>query len=543
MFHRPDRTTTQHLLHLAAAFPIAGLLLCMTSCGDPTEPQDKADPLFAKVYPSGCADAGLSTRKSLGLEFPKGFLWGTATAGFQVEMGCPTLPPEQCEDRNSDWYQWVTDPELVKKKALYLSGQPVAAGPGMWETYDSDFRCANEGLHNNAVRISIEWSRLFPDASASKAKTVAELEEHVDKQAVKGYRAMLQSAIKRGLQPMVTLHHYTLPLWIHDGKDCHLNGTDSCKLRGWLDRERTVAAMALYAGYCGKNFGDLVDLWATLNEPYAVVLSGYILPSADRTNPPGKFFQVKDAIDAAFAMMEAHARMYDAVAANDKIDADKDGKPARIGLVNNLTAIDPSDPDNPAHVTAAKHLDHVYNHLFLEATINGRIDRDLDGTFEKTRQDMAGRMDWIGINYYTRMYAHDVQIPGGDSFPYLDSSPDLSKGLWVNYPQGLARVVEFAATTYKLPVIITENGTANDKSKALEEFLVPHLEALHGAIEKPGVEVEGYFYWSLLDNYEWNHGMAMRFGMYAVETGAQEKPRRATPLAHGYGAIARDNAL
>ncbi len=500
---------------------------------------------FERLYPQGCG-AGVSAGGASGAPrqathlFDKGFLWGSAVAGFQVDMGCPTMDAELCEDRASDWYQWVSDDDfLADKEAMHLSGDPVSTGPGFWETWRHDLRCAAEGLGNNAFRMSLEWSRLFPDGAAEKATTVDELDAYVDEVAAKRYAAIFAEARKRGLTPLVTLNHYTLPLWIHNGKDCHVNKLSKCEDRGWLSKERMLKAIALYAGWCGKRFGDKVDLWATLNEPFAVVLAGYILPGPDRTNPPGVYLQVDKGMEVAFNMMEGHARMYDAVKANDKVDADGDGNAAEVGLVHNLAPIDPSDPNDPKHQTAADHLDHIYNRVFLEATINGKLDRNLDGIYEENRPDMAGRMDYLGINYYTRIFATPQAI--SKKYKFLDAMPDLSKGLWNNYPEGLERVIRMVSKEYKMPVIVSENGTASDKSKAWEGFVKPHIEALWKVDQEPGVTVRGYFYWSFVDNYEWNHGMAMRFGMYALDTDSADKTRTPTAMVAPYRAMATAN--
>lgn len=475
--------------------------------------------------------------------FPKGFLWGTSTAGFQVDMGCPTMAAEQCEDRASDWYQFVADPDLAKDKTLHLSGDPVSVGPGMWELYDADFARAKDELHSGAIRLSLEWSRLFPDAAADAATTVEALDAVVDKAARDHYRAMFKAARDRGLQLLVTLNHYTLPLWLHDGKACNKN-LETCKDKGWVDHDRILSRIALYSAWCARTYGDQVDFWATINEPFAVVLSGYLLPSADRTNPPAVVFEWKKGVEVAFTMMEAHAKMYDAVHAEDNTDVDGDGAAAMVGLVPNLVAMRPSNPENPDDLVAAEHLAHVYNRVFLEATVLGKLDRDLDGVFEETRDDMKGRMDYIGVNYYTRIYAQKKPIPGASAlFPYLDSSPDLGAGVWLDDPAGMGEMVTWAAKTYGLPVIITENGTSRDKATAWEDYVRPHLIALHEAMQDPEVRVLGYFYWSLLDNYEWNHGMAMRFGLYGVDTDNPAKPRTLTTLGERYGEAARRNGF
>lgn len=463
--------------------------------------------------------------------FPKGFLWGTAVAGFQVDPGCPTLPAASCEDRASDWYQWVTDPELRADGSTFIHGDPVSAGPGFWELYEADLARARDGLGTNAFRMSIEWSRLFPDGAAEAATTVDELASFADPSAVARYRAIFAAARAQGLTLLVTLNHYTLPLWLHDGKACHAD-LGGCQDRGWLDGPRIVRAIALYAGFCARTYGDQVDLWATLNEPFGVVLSGYIVPSAERTNPPGVLLQIEAGLAAMVHMIEAHAAMVDAVRANDSADADGDGVPAQVGLAHSMIALAPADPTSTADAAAVAHADWVVNKLFLEGVANGRLDPDLDGVLDPPRADLVDRLDFIGVNYYTRLPIVALGAPLDARYPYADFLPNLDAGSFVEYPQGIRDVVMTAAA-YGRPVYITENGRL-DPGESADGFLEPHLVALHGAMDE-GADVRGYFYWSLVDNYEWNHGMALRFGLYALDTAT--KARALRPLGERYREI------
>ena len=194
---------------------------------------------------------------------PQGFLFGTATAGFQVEMGCPTVPAAQCEDPNSDWYVYITRPELRADAGLFLEGDPPSKGPGFFELYPQDLdRAANE-LHNNSFRLSIEWSRLFPTATDG-ATTFDELHALASPAALDYYHALFAAMKARNLAPLVTLNHYTLPSWIHDAYGCHVD-LAGCSPRGWLDHDRIIAEMAKYAGFVGKEFGGEIDRYATLN--------------------------------------------------------------------------------------------------------------------------------------------------------------------------------------------------------------------------------------------------------------------------------------
>ncbi|MCB9734134.1 MAG: glycoside hydrolase family 1 protein [Deltaproteobacteria bacterium] len=491
----------------------------------------------ASLLAQACGDDGGAADPAANnavVTFPKTFLWGTSVAGFQVDPGCPTLPAAACEDRESDWAQWVTDPDLVADGTTYVHGDPLSAGPGFWELYDQDLARAGDELGANAFRTSLEWSRLFPDGAAEAATTVDELAPFADEDAVAHYRAIFASAKAHGQTLLVTLNHYTLPLWLHDGKACHQD-LAGCADRGWLDGPRIVRTIALYAGFCARTFGDQVDLWATLNEPFAVVLSGFIVPNAERTNPPGVLLQIEAGLDAMTHMIEAHAAMVDAVRDNDLADADDDGVAAQVGLVHSMIALEPSDPSSEADVAAVAHAEWVVNRVFLEGVANGRLDPDLDGVLDPPRADLVGRLDFIGVNYYTRLPIMALGQPLDARYAFADFLPNLDGGSFVEYPQGLHDVVTSAAS-YGRPVYITENGRLNPGETSGDGFLEPHLEALHAAMDD-GADVRGYFYWSLVDNYEWNHGMSLRFGLYAVDTAT--KARALRPIGARYAQIVR----
>jgi beta-glucosidase/6-phospho-beta-glucosidase/beta-galactosidase len=472
------------------------------------------------------------------LVFPENFLWGTAIAGFQVDAGCPTIPASQCEDRNSDWFQWVTDPQLIAEPGNFLSGEALSGSPGHFELFAEDARLSEEELGANSLRMSIEWSRLFPEEPIG-ANSVDDLAAFANPEAVAHYHAVFAALRTHNLTPLVTLNHYTLPLWIHDGKACHQDPF-ACEDRGWLDRDRMLKEIALYAGFCAREFGGEVDLWATLNEPFAIVLAGYFFPTSDRTNPPG-VSEPALAREVVFNLVEGHARMYDAVHAEDSQDADGDGQSAEVGLVANIAAIVPFSPGNANDELAAEHANYLYNLVFLEGAIRGKLDRDVDGIAEEERPDLAGRMDYLGINYYTklRVLAGIPLFP--DDFPLFDFLPIFD--IEASFPDGIKQAIEIAKE-YGLPMIITENGTSDvQNGDTISQFIVPHLEFLHQAIAE-GAEVRGYFYWSLIDNYEWNHGLSeLQFGLFDVDPADPLKQRRAKPSVAVYREIIENNAL
>ncbi|HEY1086212.1 MAG TPA: family 1 glycosylhydrolase, partial [Archangium sp.] len=368
--------------------------------------------------------------------FPEKFLFGAATAGFQIDPGCPTLPAAQCVDTRSDWYQWVTSPTELQDLKDIMSFEPLENAPGAWELYEQDFERAKKDLGLQSIRMSIEWSRIFPDATDGLEGDA--LAAVASKENVAAYHAQFAALKARGLVPMVTLHHYTLPIWIHDGVACHQD-LSKCTARGWLDRERIVREIAKYSAFVAKEFGGEVDLWATQNEPFAVVLPGYLLPTKDRVNPPGLTTRFVEARQVMFNMIEAHARMYDAVKANDLVDADKDGTAASVGLVYSIAPTKPADAEKRLDVKGAENLFYLYNTVFLDGVAKGVLDADLNGRPDSETPDpqLAGRMDWIGVNYYTR-----ITVKGTDtaSFPQLSPISNfdpLSLVLWEDYPKAI----------------------------------------------------------------------------------------------------------
>jgi beta-glucosidase/6-phospho-beta-glucosidase/beta-galactosidase len=468
--------------------------------------------------------------------FPGGFLWGVATAGFQNDPGCPTVPAAECTDRHSDWYDYVTSKEIQADRGTHVTGEPLENGPGSYELYPVDLDLITDKLRGNALRLSIEWSRLFPRSTVG-AEGHEALRAVADPRAVAHYHALFSALRRKGVRPLVTLHHYTLPSWIHDAVGCHQD-LDRCTRRGWLDRDGTVREIAKYAGFAAREYGAEVDLWATLNEPFAVVVPGFLLPSPDRTNPPALPFRFKEARAATVAMIEAHARMYDAVRRNDQADTDGDGQPAQVGLVYNMTPAAPRNPDDPLDVRGARDMFYLYNEVFLNGAIKGDLDEKMDRTTVH-RPDLAGRMDFLGINYYTRVVVEGLPEPALPQLSPLTTFNALTLSLWNEYPRGIYEMA-LRARDYGLPVYITENGTADQSDEGVApRFLVQHLSWLSRAPAE-GVQLRGYFYWRLVDNYEWNHGMAMKFGLFRLGPQKERTPR---PVAAVYRQIAEQSAV
>ncbi|MDC3960769.1 glycoside hydrolase family 1 protein [Polyangium jinanense] len=476
------------------------------------------------------------------LSFPEGFLFGTAIGGFQAEMGCPTPGLAGCVDDGSDWYAFATSPETVHSTMTYLSGQdPAVVGPGFWELHEQDLDRARGELHNGAFRFSIEWSRIFPDPTDGIEGYEA-LRAVANEAALAHYHAMLNGLRVRGMSPIVTLNHGTLPAWIHDAVGCHLN-LAACKPRGWLDRERTVEEIAKYAGFVAREFGADVDRWATLDEPFAVLLSGYLAPSAERSHPPAVALASGAVKEVFVALVEAHARMYDAVKESDVADADGDGNPSDIGLVYAMTPASPADPTSELDVKSAENMFYLYNVAYLDAVAKGELDEELAGKSAR-RADLEGRMDWLGINYDARATVRGMSGPFMPDLTPLGTFDPLEVRRGEVDPEGLHEMLALAYREYGLPLYVTGNGLDHplDDEDAGPSFLVRHLAWANRAMQE-GVDLRGYFFWSLVDDYEWNQGMNRRFGLYAVDASDPQKNRTPRKTAETYGIIAEERRI
>jgi beta-galactosidase len=494
------------------------------------------------------------------LPFPDGFRWGTAIAGFQSDMGVGAP-----NDEGTDWWAWVRDPQNLA--AGRVSGDLPENGPGFWQLHDTDAKLVRRKLHGNAFRMGIEWSRIFPMSTASvdisggiTAATLAALDALADQTAVSHYRGVFAGLRVRGLEPLVTLNHFTLPLWVHDpievrdafaGVDPIAGAVPSGIARGgWLDAG-IVDEFAKYAAYCAWKFGDQVDLWATLNEPVVVIVSGFVnAPGVGGNFPPG-VFNFAAVLQTIPNLVTAHARGYDAVHAWDAVDADGDGIPAEVGVVHNMVAFHPANPASANDVAGAAHADYLFNRVYPLAVTTGRFDANLDGDTDdpgEVRPDLAGRADFLGVNYYLRAVATGLGVAVTPLVPLFDFIPTQGYQTphnpagppcpstctdfgWEIYPQGLREVLTFAGTL-GVPIYITENGLADAADTLRGKYLYDHLTTLQGVIADGTADVRGYFHWSLTDNYEWSSGYYPKFGVFSFDplSGRRKLRKGATPL-------------
>lgn len=445
------------------------------------------------------------------------FLWATATAAYQVEGGL----------HGTDWYQWEYQPdggEWPLDAGHVAHDDHADQGDDEYDKYEQDFDLA-KSLGTNAMRLSIEWARIEPT------------EGHYDPDAIAHYHAVFKALKARGITPLVTLQHFSLPLWIHDCYDPQ-NGYG-----GWagpdgdaLGQGGIVSRFARFAGDMAQEFGGEVDTWFTINEPMVLVISTYLNNTTEHFPHEAFDSDLTSPIDgvnlslstrAAMNMIYAHAAAYDAIHARDTVDADGDGVAAQVSIAHHMRVFIPGGRDDASRA-AAKQLGYLNNDLILNALVNGDLDVDFDQKYDgpNDRQgvpELKGRLDFLGMNYYSlsEIVPYNIQSTSGVKLlgiP-LDSDdlgyPKTDLG-WTIYPRGLHDLVAQYWQTYHLPILITENGIADAEDTQRTKFLVDHVKALLQARDE-GAQVMGYTYWSLVDNFEWAKGFAPKFGLYHVD--------------------------
>jgi beta-galactosidase len=482
----------------------------------------------------------------LGGAFPEGFLWGVAVSSFQVEMGRGAVAD------GSDWWAWVHDEENKRRK--WVSGDSPADGPGFWELYSQDYRLAR-GLGCNAFRLSLDWARVFTTSTEGVAvevhrdrygniekvrvddRAMRELARLADKASVRRYRQILSECRVRGMEPMVTLYHWPIPLWLHDPIATR-DGIAPLGKRGWMD-EGTLVEFAKYCAYAAHVFGDLVDLWGTINEVKIVSDHGFL---DGGEFPPG----MNDFGVFMIAMRHlsmAHGLAYEQVKRWDRASAGPLG-PSRVGIVAVLHYHEPVDPASGADVRATIFNDYLFNEWSLNAVFRGDYDMNVDGLVEGDEMlpHLVKGCDWIGVNYYMRRRVR-YEAKGGDIRLDYAFAPavDPSDIGFDTYPEGLRWVCDWAYSRYRRPIYVTENGIADASDSMRERYLLGHLDAVQRAIELDGVPVRGYFHWSLIDNLELSSGYKVRFGLCSVD--AMTKRRTPKASAEVFKRIAEANML
>ena len=409
--------------------------------------------------------------------FPVGFLWGASTSSHQVEGG----------NRWNDWWAYEQSGRLP-----YASGQACRH----YQLFEDDFDLARSWGHN-AHRFSIEWSRIEPS------------EGHWNPEAVAHYRQVIHALRERGLEPVVTLHHFTSPAWF-------------ARSGGWL-RSDSTRRFARYAEYVATHLGAEVRYWLTINEPTVQVMQGYL----NGAWPPCLTSAWRQAALAFWNLARAHAAAYQ-VLHQHRSDV-------LVSFAHNAPCIVPCRPDRIRDRLAAALRDWLSNRSFFA----------LIGALPGEPKRASKPLDFIGLNYYSRTIVRSAGLGMGAflgracRLPHHPDRGPISTTGWEVYPTGLATILR-KFSTFGLPILITENGVATDDEALRREFILQHLQGLAEAIDR-GTDVIGYLYWTLMDNFEWTHGTTPRFGLAAVDFTTQQ--RRPRPCVQDFSRVCRENRL
>lgn len=420
--------------------------------------------------------------------FPSDFRWGTATSSHQVEGN----------NTRNDWWLFEQRPGRIH------GGDRSGLACDWWRNAEADFdRMA--ALHQNAHRLSIEWSRLEPEP------------DRWDDAAAARYRQMLGGLRARGIEPMVTLHHFTLPQWV-------------AAAGGW-EAPRIVAWFARYARRCAEWLGEFAHHWVPINEPNVVVLLGYVMGRF----PPA----VRDPLRAprvARHLLRAHAAAYRAV---------HEAQPhARVGTAHNIRLLDPVPPPAPLAGRLDRWAADANSWGFNWFWLNVLSGQERPAVMRIGRVgECAGTLDFVGVNYYTRDRVRFHPLRPRDGFLESLRAPGAVVGdheYGEVYPDGLRRALLEAWRRYRRPIYVTENGLPDGDDDLRPSFLCDHLAAVAAALDQ-GVPVRGYYHWSLIDNFEWADGWRMKFGLLALDPATQRRAERRS--ARLYAEICRSGAL
>jgi beta-glucosidase len=416
--------------------------------------------------------------------FPPGFLFGTATSATQVEGGCT----------NTDWWAFAREPGRVQR------GDTPDRACEEWDRWPADF-ALQKSLKLNAYRLSIEWGRVEPRPGV------------FDMAALDRYRAMLGALVDAGIDPMVTLHHFSLPLW-------------QSRRGGFLDRA-LPGLMERYALRVVEALGELCQRYVTINEPSVVSTFGYLFGLW----PPGRYNLAK-ALQAQHNLLAAHLAMYRAIKA-------RLGAATQVGVAHHLRVFAPVRPGRWTDRAGASFLRWAFNDAFARALCEGTH----YGPFGAGLADEAkGTHDFFGLNYYTRdLVRFDLRRPGDVFLPRrVVAGAEVNDLGWEVYPEGLGQLLRSWSARAGVPIYVTENGIADASDLQRPSFLVRHLAEIAQAIAR-GIDVRGYYHWSLLDNFEWAEGYSARFGLVAVDFQTQSRTIR--PSASLYARIAAASSI
>lgn len=401
-------------------------------------------------------------------------IWGAATSAHQVEG----------ENFWNDWWAWEHAGRVPEK-----SGRAC----DHYRLFREDFHLART-LGHTAHRFSIEWSRLEPR------------EGEWDEQAFRHYEEVFNALHAEGLEPVVTLHHFTNPAWF-------------VEKGGWLAKG-AAEKFAVYVRRVSERFGRKARFWITLNEPLIYIYQSFVLGRW----PPGEK-SLQNAFRVVRELIRAH------MAAYEILHEAAAGSECWVSVAHHTIAFAPCRPYSPLDRLAVFLRQWFVNRLLVQSLQSGFL--FYPGIFFE-KLPAKKTLDFLGVNYYSRDFVRFAGFWGGNQFGEVCGKghhPEEIHGLndlgWEIYPQGLYQVLS-SLRSFGLPILITENGVCVSDDRVREKYIESHLAQMERA-RKEGIPIFGYLYWSLVDNFEWAEGFGPRFGIVEVDYATQQ--RRVRPSA------------
>jgi beta-glucosidase len=419
---------------------------------------------------------------------PANFMLGCATAAHQVEGGT-----------DNDWSHWTAaHPEAI------AGGGDARIAIDHYRRYRADL-AQLAAMHQTAHRFSIEWSRVEPEAG------------RFDVAALAHYADVVRTCRELGMEPVVTLHHFTLPQWL--------------AAAGGVTSPDAPARFARYVAACVEAFGDMVTWWITINEAAVVAALGYL----EGIWPPGErsLGRAMQALHGLLRMHAAGAQAINTVAAQH-------GREAQISVAHHERRLVPRTPGSRIEKTLAALPDYLLNRWFLRSCVAGKVLAPIG--HGEVLPGLAGSLTYLGVNHYANeAVSLDLRAPGM-LFTKHQAVPGypLSATGWAIDPAALRSALIDLWDEFGLPIMITENGVADDHDELRPEYLRTHLAAVADAVDA-GVDVLGYLYWTAWDNFEWAEGYTKRFGLFGVDRETLE--RVAKPSAALYAEICRTRSI
>jgi beta-glucosidase len=427
------------------------------------------------------------------LIFPEGFLWGTATAGHQVEG----------HNDKSDWWKFEQEGKIYDGT---VSGRAV----DYWNRYEEDHELMSK-LGCNAFRLGVEWAKIEPEDGC------------FDKAAIDRYRKILQSLKDRNIKICLTIFHWVLPLWF-------------AEMGGW-EHPRAVDRFIKFAEVVVKELGEFPDLWVTLNEPTSPATAGYLVGIF----PPEKksFFAYCKVMNR---FLHAHARCYDLI--HREVRSAPDGGPVMVGTAYAYQHMAPFG--SPGIAGALESIAApVAAHISYKAWDNSIATGWAKFPYGPERiAHLKDSCDFCGVNYYTRMsWKFDPSNRERIFDPFaIHEGIEQSQMGWENYPPGFYAILSEVWKKFKKPIYITENGCADPDDTVRPTYTLEHLAQVHRAIEDD-IDVRGYFHWSFTDNFEWREGFVKKLGLVACDYADPELKRVPRQSAHMYSEIIAGNGI